>query len=105
MFLVIGLPQSLHCLHVSGFSVSPVVGVQNRALAVLVAATWSSRRGAAGGAESRGSRVASILESLPPGSELQGWFQALEGNQVTENPMLPDPQTCKRDGLELEEET
>lgn len=63
---------------------SPVVGVRNRALALLDAETWSSGRGAAGGAESRGSRVASILESLPPGSGLQGWFQALDGNQVAE---------------------
>lgn len=63
---------------------SPVVGVQDRALALLDAETWSSGRGAAGGAESRGSRVASILESLPPGSGLQGWFQALDGNQVAE---------------------
>lgn len=62
----------------------PVVGVQDRALALLDAETWSSGRGAAGGAESRGSRVASILESLPPGSGLQGWFQALDGNQVAE---------------------
>lgn len=98
MFLFTGLPQSLHFLHVSGFSVSPVVGVQNRALAVLVAATWNSRRGAAGGAEARGSRVASILESLPPGSELQRWFQALEGNQVMENPMLRTPRRARETG-------
>lgn len=63
---------------------SPVVGVQNRALALVDAETWSSGRGAAGGAESRGSRVASILESLPPGSGRQGWSQALDGNQVAE---------------------
>lgn len=49
--------------------------------------------GAAGGTESRSSRTASTLESLPPGSGLQGWSQALDGNRVPENPMLPDVQS------------
>lgn len=78
---------------------SPVVGVQNRALAVSDAATQSRGRGTAGGAESRGSRVASILESLSPVSRLQGWSQALDGNWVTENPVLPDSQARWGNGM------
>lgn len=99
-----GCPRSLHFPHVSGISVPPVVGVQSRALAVLDAATWSGGRGTAGGAEPRGSRVASILESLAPGSGLQGWFLEVDGNQVTEILKLPDYQTCRGDGMELEGE-
>lgn len=86
----------MHFPHVSGISVPPVVGVQSRALAVLDAATWSGGRGTAGGAEPRGSRVASILESLAPGSGLQGWFLAMDGNQVTE--ILISSRTTRRAG-------
>lgn len=78
--------------------------MQNKALAVLDAETWGSGRGASGGAESRGSRVASIPESLPPGSGLQGWFLALDRNQVMKIPKLPHYQTCRGDGMELEGE-
>lgn len=81
-----------------------MVGVQNGALAGLDAATRSSGRGAAGGAESRSSRVGSILESLPPGSGLQGWFLVLDGNQVSEIPKLADYQMCMGDRMELEGE-
>lgn len=95
MFLFTGVSSKLALPHVSGKSVSPAVGVQSRALAVLDAATWSGGREAAGGAESRGSRVASIPESLAPGSGLQGWFLVVDGNQVTEIPKLPDYQTCQ----------
>lgn len=61
--------------------------------AVWDAGTLEPWAGAAGGRESRSSRIASILESLPPGSGLQGWSQATDGNRVTENPVLPDFQT------------
>lgn len=81
-----------------------MVGVQNKALAVLDAATWSSGRGASGGAERRGARVASILGNLPPGSGLQGWFLALDGNQVMETPKFQHYQTCMGDRMELEGE-
>ena len=34
------------------------------------------------------------FKSLAPGSGLPGWFPAVDGNQVTEVPKLPDSQTC-----------
>ncbi|XP_066874167.1 sterile alpha motif domain-containing protein 1-like [Kogia breviceps] len=87
-----GCPRSLPFPHVSGISVPPVVGVQSWARAVLDAATWSGGRGTAGGAEPRASRVASILESLAPGSGLQG-ARALGSPRWTgsRRPLQPQP--------------
>lgn len=75
------------------------MGVRSRALGWLGCGGRGRR-----GAPRRGvPALRASFESLAPGSGLQGWFPAVDGNQVTEVPKLPDSQTCPGDGMELEE--